>query len=350
MPINLTEETKKVVAERFSKKSITDAFCGHDYDFAGVKTIKVLSVDTVPIVDYTREGTARFGSLTELGDTYQELTMTQDKGFTFSIDEGNAAEQYNIKQAAKCLARNWDERATPLIDKYRFNKWAFGAGLSDAASAALTKSNIVENIMKGTSAMSNELVPFENRVVFIRESLYIAVKLSTEIAQLDKAGTSAVIRGVVGEIDGMKVVRVPDVYMPTGVNFMIKYKNCTVDPMKLKNMSVHKRPMGIDGDVGECRFLHDSFIKGTQVDGLYINAEASKIAANPTITISGSSATVASATSGATIKYTLDGTDPKTSPTVLTYSAAVTLASGQTIRAYAAKTGLINSGNSKAIN
>ncbi|MEG1191427.1 MAG: hypothetical protein RSD48_08310, partial [Oscillospiraceae bacterium] len=262
MAINLTTKYSEKIAERFSLKSITDAYAGKDFEFAGIKSVKIYSVDTVPIVDYTRSGTSRFGTLNELGDTVQEISMTQDKGFNFSIDAGNAAEQLNIKRVSQCLKRNWDERATPLIDKYRFEKWISGCGLVAAAPAALTKSNIIENIMTGSSAMNNALVPSGSRTLFVRESIFINLKLSTEIVNLEKLGVEAVSRGHIGELDGMPVIRVPDVYFPAGVNFFIKYKNSTVDPMKLKTMRVHKNPMGIDGDVGECRFMFDDFIKG----------------------------------------------------------------------------------------
>jgi len=350
MALNYTTEFSPLVAERFSKESITDAYAGKDYDFSGVKSIKIYSVDTVPIVDYTRSGTSRFGSLTELGDTIQEMTMTQDKGFTFSIDAGNAGEQMNIKQVTKCLKRNWDERATPLIDKYRLVNWINGCGLITAASSDLTKSNVVESIMTDGAAMSNKLVPYKNRTVFIRESLYIKLKLSTEIQGLEKLGVEATSRGHVGYLDDMAIVRVPDNYLPDGVNYFIKYKNATVDPMKLKSMHTHKRPLGIDGDVGECRFLFDAFIKGTQVNGLCANIASAKVVAAPAIAIATNKATITCGTTDAVIKYTLDGTDPKTSPTAEAYSAAVSMAAGQTIRAYASKSGLVNSAVADATN
>lgn len=344
MAINLTTQFSDKVAERFTLRSLTDSFAGKDYDFSGVKSIKIYSVDSVPVGDYTRTGTNRFGTLTELGDTVQEMTMTQDKGFTFSVDAGNNAEQMNIKQVAKRLKRNWDERATPLIDMYRFSKWMNGAGLVSAESAALTKANVVEKIMNGTAAMSNRLVPLTNRTLFIRESVYINVKLASEIVGIDKLGAKSVGTGVVGELDGMKIVRVPDSYFPAGVNFFIKYKNATVDPMKLKTLRVQKNPMGIDGDVAECRFMHDSFVLGTKINGLYVDVAAASVQANPVIAKASETWTITSANATA-IRYTLDGTDPKTSDTAQTYSAALTgLASGTVIKAYAAKSGLVNSG------
>lgn len=350
MAINLTTKFESKVAERFTLRSLTDAYAGKDYDFSGVKSIKIYSVDTVPVGDYTRSGTSRFGTLIELGDTVQEMTMTQDKGFTFSVDKGNNAEQLNIKQVTQRLRQNWDERATPLIDQYRFNKWVNGAGLVAAESADLTKSNIIEKIMDGTAAMSNKLVPLTNRTLFIKESVYIKVKLASEVVGIDTLGDKSVGAGVVGEIDGMKIVRVPDSYLPAGVNFLIKYKNSTVDPMKLKTLRVQKEPMGIDGDVAECRFLHDSFVLGTKANGLYVNASATNTAAAPAINIATNKATVTSTTDSATITYTLDGTDPKTSPTAATYSTAVSMTAGQTIRAYASKSGLLNSGVVEATN
>jgi hypothetical protein len=40
--------------------------------------------------------------------------------------------------------------------------------------------------------------------------------------------------------------------------------------MKLKTLRVQKNPPGIDGDVGECRFYHDSFVLDSKVNGLYL--------------------------------------------------------------------------------
>lgn len=202
----------------------------------------------------------------------------------------------------------------------------------------MTKTNIVEKIMTATAAMSNALVPLPNRTLFVKESVYIQCKLATEIVNIEKMANESIANGVVGSIDGMKVVRVPDSYFPAGVNFLIKYKNSTVDPMKLKTLRVHKNPMGIDGDVGECRFLHDAFVLGTKANGLYVSAAAANIAETPSISISANKATVTSGTASAVIHYTLDGTDPKTSPTAQTYgSSAVDMSAGQTIKAYASQ-------------
>lgn len=347
MAINLTTKFSDKVDERFKLMSLTDAHAGHSYEFTGAAGIKIYSVDSVPIVDYTRSGQNRFGTAVELGDTVQELIMSQDKAFTFTVDAGNAADQLNIKHVSQRLRTNWDEMATPMIDKYRLNKWAAGAGLGTVSSTALTESSLMKAIFEASAAMSNTLVPTNNRTLFITQSLYVSAKLSNQIMGIDKLGEKALAKGVVGELDGMKVVPVPDSYFPAGVEFLVKYKNATVDPMKLKTLRVHKNPPGIDGDLGECRFYHDAFVLGNKANGIYVYAK-SGVQAAPTISISGHSATI-TATSSDAIYYTTDGSNPKTSSTAKKYSTAVTTTAGTTVRAYAAKSGVLDSAIAQAV-
>ena len=55
-----------------------------------MKTLKVYTPITVEEVDYDRDGgLKRYGDVTEMQDVVQELTMTQDKAFTLTIDKGN---------------------------------------------------------------------------------------------------------------------------------------------------------------------------------------------------------------------------------------------------------------------
>lgn len=268
--INLAEKYSKKVAERFSLGSLTDAYAGKEYDFSGVKSIKIYSVDTVTMGDYTRTGSDRFGTLNELGDTVQEMTMTKDRAFTFSIDKGNSAQQFNIKAATKALKRQIDEVVTPELDTYRLKAWSEGTGVQ-TATGTISKANVIESIMTGGMALSNALVPKKNRVLFIKESIYLHAKLADQVIGIDRLGEKAVKDGSVGTLDNMKVVPVPDSYFPEGVNFMIKYKNCTVDPVQLKTYRVLTEQRGIDGDVVEGRIIYDSFVLASKAKGIYVH-------------------------------------------------------------------------------
>lgn len=61
----------------------------NDYEFTGVKTVNVYSIPVVAMNDYTRTGSARYGTATDLGTEVQALTITKDRSWTFVIDRGD---------------------------------------------------------------------------------------------------------------------------------------------------------------------------------------------------------------------------------------------------------------------
>jgi hypothetical protein len=268
--INLAEKYWPLLEERFSHESFTNEAAGTDFDWDGVNSIKVYTDDQVTINKYDRTAAGnRFGTVQELGDTVQTMVLTQDNSFTFSIDEGNAKDQFNIKSANRKLKTTWDEQIVPLIDQYRLKAWATGGGLTGSGTKAPTKDNILELIMNGNAAMSNELVPMKNRFLFISNTLFVTAKLSTQVIGSDSMATEAFKNGKRGYLDGVPVIAVPDSYLPTGVSFMIKYKQATADPIKMKTLRVQKHPLGYDGDVGEGRVRFDSFVRETKKNGIY---------------------------------------------------------------------------------
>lgn len=327
------------VAEAFRKESITESARGSGYDFSGVRTIKVMSVDTVPLNDYKRTGANRYGEPPELGDTVQELMMRDDKSFTFTIDKGNQADQMNLKGAARAMRREIEQVVVPYVDKYRFKEWALHAGMVEGVEAPPTKSDIVEKIFDVGCAMDNKLVPAAGRTIFLPNTYYKMLVLSKEFLGVDKLGAKVLTKGEMGEIDGMTVKRVPDSYFPEDVYFMVKYKDSTVDPVKLNEANIHTDPPGISGNLLEGRFYHDAFVLGAKADGLYVCVKADKVAAAPTFSESDGETTLASTTSGVVITYTEDGSDPRYSATAKVYAAAFDTPTGKLVRCVAQKDG-----------
>ena len=268
--INYATKYASKVAERFHKASITDPGAGHDYSFAGAKTVVVSTVDVVALNDYNREAAAnRFGAVANLGDTKQELQMTQDKSFAFAIDAGDNSDQAIDKSAGKALRRQIDEVVIPTIDKYRLSKWAAGAGSTHTEASALTKNTIVPAIIALGGVMSNGLVPEEGRTLYIPVRNYALLVQADAIVQLDGGkGVQAVTNGVVGRIDRNKVIPVPDGWFPEGFEFLIKYKGCTADPVKLRNYHIRKDAQGFDGPVVEGRIYYDSFVLNAKGAGV----------------------------------------------------------------------------------
>lgn len=284
--INLASKASPKVVERFKLNSVTEGLSTADYNWTGVATVRVYSIDPLTLNDYDKTITdfgangSRFGPLTEVGDTIQEMTVSDDKSFNGSIDKGNNTAQLQIKAASKILKQTTDEVLIPYVDKYRLTKMAAGAGTVEAK--AISKTTGIETILTAGATMSNKLVPKNNRVLFIGETLAIQLKLADQVIGVDKLAEKSIVNGEIGMLDGMHVRIVPDSYMPQvdisststpslkTVNFMIVLKGVVCFPKKIETYRILTEHPDIDGHVVQGRFLHDAFVLNTKKDGIYV--------------------------------------------------------------------------------
>lgn len=338
MLINLHTKYAKEMQTKFVRESLIAGLLDNSYSFSGVKTVKITTPLTVPMVDYTRSGANRYGTPVEMEDIVQEMTLSQDKSFSLTIDKGNNADQNGVKEAGKMLALQISERAVPTMDAYCLAALAQKAG-KVVAGSALTKATVCEAITAGTTYMDDAEVPDEGRALLVPSDTYAKLRLSDEFKSCDGLMKESLAKGQVGTYDGMKVIKVPAGRWPKNVNFIIVHKKAGCAPVKLNDTKLHQDPPGISGNLLEGRQYYDLFVYGAKCDGVYVNVNAASgagvICATPTL----STKTLASTTSGAIIKYTTDGTDPRYSASAQVATGALSDASGTTIRAYAYKNG-----------
>lgn len=348
--IHFGEKYKEALMKGFDKKSETDSLFTHELDmeFSGVKTVHVTSLKTEPMQNYNRSkavGTgSRFGETKEVGDEVQTFTMTQDKSLPLSIDKGNNVEQFNMKKAGAVMKAHLDERIVPEVDKYRLEKWAKDGGIHVALDAEPDRDTIAGQIIDLHNTMLDAGVPDTGVTLVISRKYMPMLKLSTEWTGLDSLGGKTLPKGTLGEFDGMPVKPMTSKKMPENVAFMILYKGSIISPKKINTFKGHVDPPGLSGDLLEFRMMYDAFVIGKKANGVAVACLPGKVVATPTVNVESGAATITSTTSGATIYYTLDGSDPRYSVEAKTYTAAVTVTDGDEIRAYAAKDGMFNSG------
>ena len=339
MAINLHDKYAKDIQQKFVRESLIKGSLSNDYSWSGVKTIKVSTPVTVAMSDYTRTGANRYGTPAEMQDIVQELTLTQDKSFAITIDKGNNTDQSGIKSAGKVLAMQIAERAVPTMDTYVFGRLAQLAGNVVANSTALSKTTVCERISEGTLKLDEAEVPVDNRTLFVPSAVYKLLKHSDEFLAVNGLAEDSLAKGQVGLYDNMKVIKVPSSRWPANVNFIIVHKSAATAPVKLNDTRVHLDPPGISGALLEGRQYYDCFVFGVKSNGIYVEADSSSgkgtVCATPAIAANGA---ITCATAGVTMKYTVDGTDPRYSSTAAVYTAALT-ARGVTVRAYAYKDG-----------
>jgi len=281
--IHLATKYSSKVAERFKLQSLATGFTNRDYDWTGVKTLKVYSIPTVALSDYGKHsavlaaasagsnvGTSRYGALTDLGDSVQELQVSQDKSFTFIIDKGDKMDSMNVRDAGKALRREIDEVIVPTEDKYIFSKMGSAAASnSNIGTGALSTSNAYEKFLAGQTALDNNLVPAGGRVAAVNATTLALLKQDDAFVKASEIGQKMLINGQVGEIDGVKIVKVPDNYLPSGCQFIITHPSVTVKAEKLADYKIHTNPPFISGNLVEGRVYYDAFVLDAKKDGVY---------------------------------------------------------------------------------
>ncbi len=270
MAVNLASKYSGKVAERFKVKSLTESAVNNDYEWSGVVTVSVYSIDTVAMEDYTRSGTSRYtASLAELGNTKQDLTLAEDRSFSFSIDKGNYTETMMTSRAGEALSRQIDEVIVPEIDVDRLAAWGTAANTNskEINTGATTASNAYSDFLALQESLSDDKVPLTGRIAFMTAAYYSFLKQSnfvvdSEISAKDRKS------GNYGTVDGNKIVVVPSSYMPTNTNLIITHPSATVGPIKLQEYKTHNNPPGISGWLVEGRVIFDTFVLTAKIDAV----------------------------------------------------------------------------------
>lgn len=274
MAINFASKYSSKIDERFKIGALTAPAINQNYDFVGVKTVNVYSVPTAPMNDYTRTGSSRYGTPEELENSVQELTLSQDRSFTFTIDRGNYDDTMMTNSAGAALQRQIDEVIIPEIDMYRISKMCAAEGINSSAAAAITKDNAYEAFLDGTTALTNNLVPSGGRVAFISAAFYKLIKLDPSFIKTSDLSQNMLIKGQIGMIDNIPLILTPDIYLPENVSFLITNSSATVAPVKLSEYKIHDNPPGINGWLVEGRLYYDAFVLNNKAKAIYVHKTA----------------------------------------------------------------------------
>lgn len=111
--VNYAKKYSPLVDERFKLGPLTSGVVNNNYDWVGVQTVAVYSIPTATMNNYTMSGSTRYGTAAELANSVQEMQITQDRSFTFTIDRKNTQDTMGVQEAGSALRRQIDEVVCP---------------------------------------------------------------------------------------------------------------------------------------------------------------------------------------------------------------------------------------------
>ena len=276
MAVTLAEKFLPYVDEQFKAESKKSLLTNQDFNWTGAHTVKIYKISTAAMTDYGRTGPtgtnwSRYGAVAGLDAATEELTLSRDRSFTFAIDAMDADETGQTLTAASALARQLREVVIPEIDGYVFGKMCTGAGTKPAA-AELTAANIYGVILKAGAALDAAEVPETGRQLLVTPETLLLMKQSSDIVLETDIGADLRLKGVISNLDGANVIRVPASRVPEGFGFLLAHPSATVAPVKLESYNTHQNPPGINGQLVEGRVVYDAFVLENKKMALYYQA------------------------------------------------------------------------------
>lgn len=268
--MNLASKYSKKVDERFHRESQAMLALNNDYEFTGAETVKVYSIPIVPMNDYSRSGSGRYGTPDDLSRNVQTLTVTRDRAFTFIIDRGDRLQSEMVTDAGKALSRQLREVVTPEFDTYVFKTLANAAVLNgNSSTTAIDKTNAYACFLAGMERLGDFNVPDKGRVAFCSYRFANYLKQDSAFMKYGNQSQEMILKGVIGEVDGCRIVKVPSNRLPAGAAFIITHSVCATAPKQLSEYKIHDNPPGISGWLVEGRFIYDCFVLNEKAKGIY---------------------------------------------------------------------------------
>lgn len=279
MSIELVKKFAPHTDELFKAESKKELLTNTDFDWTGAHSVAVWKVSTVGMNDYARnvregdleEGAvasmSRYGELFDLSAQTQEMLLKKDRSFIFNVDRLDTDETARQVEEASALARQIREVVIPEVDKYTYGVMVAGAG-AKRDPEPLTKDNIYTSILTGSEFMDDQEVPETERVLVVTPATYTILKQAVEFDHTD-VGAELKLNGVLGYIDGMKVIKVPANRLPEGFGFMIAHPSATVAPVKLEDYGTHDDTPLSSGTIVTGRIVYDAFVLDNKKFGIY---------------------------------------------------------------------------------
>lgn len=281
MSMELVTKFAPKTDELFKAESKLSLLTNTNFDWSGAHSVKVWKISTAQMNDYARNryesdldsaaSISRYGKLLDLSSQTEEMILKKDRSFIFNIDRLDVDETAQQVEAESALARQLREVVVPEVDKYVYNVIVTEAG--EKAVAALNKSNVYTSILKGNEHLDNCEVPDTERVLVVTPATYALLKQATEFDTTD-VGADMKLRGVVAELDGMQVVKVPANRLPENFGFMIVHPSATVAPTKLEDYGMHTDTPLSSGTIVTGRICYDAFVLDNKKNGIYYHALA----------------------------------------------------------------------------
>ncbi len=278
MAQNLASKFSDKVSKRLHSESVVGMVTNKNFDWTGVDTIKIYSVNTTPLQDYNRAGDGdRYGERTEVGTTTQTWQLQEDKAINATIDRLNSSQSMGVIKPGLFLAQEVDEVIVPYVNAYVLQTIVTAGEVANrddiVTDAATDATNAYSNFLSIQANISNNLGKEKGRVAVMTPAYYNFLKQGGFVLDSDSAYRDRK-SGNLGTVDGCEVVIHTSAEMPANTDLVITHKDVATFADTLTDYITHKNPVGLNGWKIEGRIAFDCFVDTNKVNQIGIHKTA----------------------------------------------------------------------------
>jgi hypothetical protein len=275
MAVNLATKYQKAIDQVFALGSLTKVGFAGKFDFTGSDTVKVYTLTTQALTDYSRTGADRYGTPDEVQDTVATYTLSKDRSFSSTIDKGNYIQGNLVKTTGAYIKAEMNEQVIPELDTYNMTVLtATAVSASQDVTTVVTASNAFETLMDAGIALDEAKIPANGRICFVTPTYHKFLRLDDDFIKTSDMSQKIMIKGMVGEADNAKIIKVPSIYFPANTNFILTHPKANVNPQQLSELKTHKDPPGLSGALIEGRYIYDAFSFAQKIKATYRSKSA----------------------------------------------------------------------------
>ncbi len=277
MSVNLLTSYANQLDNKLTVESFTKAHAKGEVRFIDVKAgiIEVLTPTTVTPSDYKiSDKNDRYGGITEMGDSKATYQVSNDKSFKLGLDEGNKKGQANLKQAGEMLKLQIREQITPMMDKVYFAKLVATATATSQKIIHVAKKS-VEEVATATEYLDEALAPASDRILFVSSEYRKDIRNEiTTTMNAPQTNDKLVSKGIIGELDGFTVVKVPKSYFPANVLAIAVWTGAVSNAAIINEARVKTDSEMLSGDLLIGRYKFDTFVQEAKKNTIAVIATA----------------------------------------------------------------------------
>ena len=160
----------------------------------------------------------------------------------------------------------------PYADKYVYGKMVANAGTT--ATETITSANAYESLATGNAVQDEASVPEQGRIAVVNPTYYKNLKADEKAVLDTEVGQDMRVKGVVGEMDGVAIQKVPARLLPENVNFILAHPVATTFASKLAEYKIHTDAPGVSGSLVEGRVYFTAFVRNNKKQAIYVSKSA----------------------------------------------------------------------------